>query len=343
MDMDYSVPVLDLDAYLRGLPGEAQRLVPEVKRALENIGFLVITGHRIPPDLLARVHEVSKAFFDLPEAEKRLCHDVPGTFLGYNPLGAERVAYSHGIETAPDLKANFTVGRPTVDERDPYFTCPAGRGMFQTNVWPARPPDFQAAMLEYFRVAEALALELMSLFAVTLGLPARFFDAHLDKASNFLRVLDYPALEHEPLPNQFRIGPHSDYGTLTLVVADGPGLQVRTPDGVWEDVPYVPGAIQVNIGDMLERWTNDLWVSTQHRVLVPADPQERARRRHSIAFFQMANYDVVIEPLPNTVSATRPASYAPITAGEDFMEKTSRQYSKAGQQVTDIRSRSGQA
>ena len=72
MNMDYSVPVLDLDAYLRGLPGEAQRLAPEVKRALENIGFLVITGHRIPPDLLARVHEVSKAFFDLPEAESEL-------------------------------------------------------------------------------------------------------------------------------------------------------------------------------------------------------------------------------------------------------------------------------
>ena len=336
---DYSVPVIDVASYISGKPGAAEGLVPEVRRALEQIGFLVLTGHGIDRELRQRALDVSKAFFDLPEDEKRICHNVPGTFLGYNPLAAERVAYSHGIETAPDLKANYTIGRPQIDQSDPYYTGPVGRTVFPPDVWPSRPADFKDILVEYFKVAESLATRLMRLFAIALDLPNEYFDKKLDKASNFLRLLDYPPLEVDPQPNQFRIGPHSDYGTLTLVAADGPGLQVRTPQGIWEDVPYVPDSIQVNIGDMLERWTNDLWVSTQHRVLVPGDRNERQKRRHSIAFFQMANYDVVIEPLPTTISASRPAKYTPVTAGDDFAEKASRQYSKAGEEVVDVRGR----
>lgn len=339
MAIDYSVPVIDVSSYIAGNASAEALLIPEIRRALENIGFLVITGHGIDDHLRQRALNVSKSFFDLPDQEKLKCHDVPGTFLGYYPLGAERVAYSHGIKTAPDLKASFTIGQPNVDESDPYYSGPEGLRMFQPSVWPARPSEMREVLIEYFHAAENLATHLMRLFATALQLPSDYFDHKLDRASNFLRVLDYPAIETEPEENQYRIGPHSDYGTLTLVAADGPGLQVRTSAGTWENVPYAPDAIQVNIGDMLERWTNDQWVSTQHRVLIPSNRDERRKRRQSIAFFQMANYDVVIEPLPTTISVSRPAKYSAITAGDDFMEKTSRQLSKEGEDVVDVRDR----
>ena len=105
---------------------------------------------------------------------------------------------------------------------------------------------------------------------------------------------------------------------------------------------YVPGGIQVNIGDMMERWTNDQWVSTHHRVLVPESPESRQQRRQAIAFFQMANYDAVIAPVSTTVSQTQPPQYEPIPAGEEMMVKISRQYSREGEAIEDLRERAVQ-
>jgi isopenicillin N synthase-like dioxygenase len=339
MSSVYSVPIIDVAPFLASDPVGTKEILQQVNRALENIGFLVLTGHGIDPELQDRTLRVAQAFFDLPEEEKLRYHNVPGTFMGYNPLAAERVAYSHGIETAPDLKANYSVRAPELDEHDSYYTSPSGRQMFQPNVWPTRPVEFRPTLTAYYREAECLAKTLMELFALTLELPREYFADKIDKAVSFSRVLDYPALTTPPLPNQFRIGPHSDYGTLTLVTADGPGLQVRTATGAWEDVPYVPGGIQVNIGDMLERWTNDKWVSTQHRVLAPESPEARRQRRQAIAFFLMANYDAVIEPVATTVSATHPPKYEPIPAGEEMMAKISRQYSREGEAIADLRER----
>ena len=339
MSSVYSVPIIDVAPFLANDPIGTKEIIRQVTRALEHIGFLVLTGHGIDPELQDHTLQVAQAFFDLPEEEKLRYHNVPGTFMGYNPLAAERVAYSHGIETAPDLKANFTVGQPLPDERDPYYISPSGRQMFQPNVWPARPVEFRSTLTAYYGAAERLAETLMELFALALELPRGYFADKIDKAVGFLRVLDYPALPTPPHPNQFRIGPHSDYGSLTLVTADGPGLQVRTATGTWEDVPYVPGGIQVNIGDMMERWTNDQWVSTHHRVLVPERPEARQQRRQAIAFFLMANYDAVIEPVATTVSTTHPPKYEPIPAGEEMMAKISRQYSREGEAIADLRER----
>lgn len=339
MSSVYSVPIINVAPFLADDPLGTTEILRQVTRALEHIGFLVLTGHGLDPELQDCTLRVAQAFFDLPEDEKLRCHNVPGTFMGYNPLAAERVAYSHGIETAADLKANYTLEPPEIDEHDPYYTSPRGRQMFQPNVWPLRPVEFRPTLTAYYHAAERLAKSLMELFALALELPRDYFTDKIDKAVSFLRVLDYPALLTPPLPNQFRIGPHSDYGTLTLVTADGPGLQVRTATGAWEDVPYVPGGIQVNIGDMLERWTNDQWVSTHHRVLVPENPEARQQRRQAIAFFLMANYDAVIAPVATTVSQTQPPKYEPIPAGEEMMAKISRQYSREGEAIADLRER----
>jgi isopenicillin N synthase-like dioxygenase len=334
-----TVPVIDIAPFRAGArhgsprPGDGRRaVIDQVRQALETIGFFVITGHGIAPDLQARTLQVAREFFDLPEDEKLDYCEVPRSFMGYNPVGAERVAYAHHDESAPDLKANFTMGRMDVDERDPYYSGETGRQMFQPNIWPVRPARFRPILTEYSAAGETLALTLMEIFALALDLPQHYFADKLDKSMNFLRVLDYPALVEPPRPNQFRIGPHSDYGTLTLVTADGPGLQVKTRAGEWEDVPYVPHGIQVNIGDMMEQWTNDRWVSTQHRVLVPADPAARQQRRQAIAFFLTANYDTVIAPFETLVDRAHPARYAPVSAGQDLLDKLVRQYTRESQE-----------
>src|SRR5215813_10123123 len=156
MNSLYSVPVIDVAPFLASDPTGTTEIIREVNRALERIGFLVLTGHGINPELQDRTLRVAQAFFDLPEDEKLRYHNVPGTFMGYNPLAAERVAYSHGIETAPDLKANYTLEPPVTDERDPYYTSPTGRQMFQPNVWPVQPVEFQPTLTAYYHAAEDL-------------------------------------------------------------------------------------------------------------------------------------------------------------------------------------------
>ena len=333
MSSSCAVPVIDIAPFRAGTPQGMQTVIQKVSHALETIGFFVITGHGVPSDLQARTLQIAREFFDLPEDEKLRYCDVPKTFMGYNPLGAERVAYAHHDESAPDLKANFSIGRLDVDEGDPYYSCETGRQWFQPNIWPQRPTRFREILTAYSDAGEQLALTLMQLFALALDVPQNYFADKVEKSMNFLRVLDYPALPNPPRPNQFRIGPHSDYGTLTLVTSDGPGLQVKTRAGEWEDVPYVPDGIQVNIGDMMEEWTNDKWVSTQHRVLVPDDQAARQQRRQAIAFFLTANYDTVIAPFDTLIDADHPAKYKPVTAGEDLMQKLIRQYTREGEEA----------
>lgn len=333
MPSSHAVPVIDIAPFRAGTSQGMQAVIQEVSHALETIGFFVITGHGLPSDLQARTLQTAREFFDLSEDEKLRYSNVPTTFMGYNPLGAERVAYAHNDDSAPDLKTNFTMGRMDINPTDPYYNSDIGRQMYQANIWPERPAEFQSILTQYSHAGEQLALTIMELFALAVGLPRDYFAGKVEKSMNYLRVLDYPALLTPSRPNQFRIGPHSDYGTLTLVTSDGPGLQVKTRAGEWENVPYVPDSIQVNIGDMMEHWTNDKWVSTQHRVLVPDDYDARQQRRQAIAFFLTANYDTVIAPLVTLIDADHPAKYKPVTAGEDLMEKLIRQYTREGEEA----------
>lgn len=330
MGSTHTVPVIDIAPFLSGDPVGTQEVVRQVARACETIGFLVITGHGISSELQDRVFALSREFFDLPEEEK-LRYKVPHTYFGYNPVGSEYVAYSLGTKAPPDLKANYTLGRLDIDRRDPYYSSPLGQRIFPDNVWPDRPPQFRSVISEYYYATERLAQTIMEMFALALHLPRTYFADKTNKSVDFWRVLDYPVLPTPVLPGQMRIGAHTDYGTLTLVTSDSAGLQVQTPSGEWEDVPYVPGSIQVNIGDMMALWTNDKWISTMHRVLPPgAAPESKAQRRMALTFFLTANYDTIIEPLATCCGPANPPRYAPITAWDHLVAKLRRQFSPDG-------------
>ncbi len=324
-----NVPVIDIMPFLSGDADAKRKVAAAVNRACEDIGFLVVTGHGVDPALCNRVFDESTAFFDAPMEEKLIvkqwADDLP---RGYSAPAAESVAYSRLNRTPGDLKESFTIGWLDIPA-DEYFHRPEAHNFFQANRWPAGRSGLRAAYSEYFTVMERLATDVLRIFALALDIREDFFADKVDRHIGVLRVLNYPNQPEEPLPGQLRAGEHSDYGTLTILRHEDEhrpgGLQVQNRAGVWVDVPAVPGSLVINLGDMMQCWTNDRWVSTMHRVVNP--PRDRAQdaRRMSIVFFHETNYDTVVECLPNCSGSGNPPKYPPVTCGEYLRVKFTRQ------------------
>jgi len=197
---------------------------------------------------------------------------------------------------------------------DPYYTGPPGRRHFEPNLWPGAPAGFEAAATAYYRAMSGLIAALMRLAALALDVDEGFFDDKVDRSIGTMRLNYYPAQARPPEPGQLRASAHTDYGGFTILSGeDVPGgLQVRTRDGRWIDVPTSPTTFVVNIGDLLMRWTNDRWLSNLHRVVNPPATVAPGAARLSIAFFNHPNYDALIECLPSQGAAR----HAPVLAGE---------------------------
>ncbi|WP_158815707.1 isopenicillin N synthase family oxygenase [Methylocapsa sp. S129] len=317
------VPIVDLQPFLAGTPEEKKRVAGLVDRTNREIGFLVITGHGFDPDLLSGWFDASRRFFEQSaEAKLKYVPATPESHQGYHRLAASGLAAKEGREAPPDLREYFMIGR--MDVADPYFHTEAARRFYRENGWPAFPPDFRLLGENYYRAVENLGRQLMALFAAALGLDEAYFKPAIDKHFSVVSSIYYPAQREAPAPGQLRAGAHTDYGALTILApSDSPGgLQVRMPSGEWADVPFVPGAFVINIGDMMQRWTNDRWLSNMHRVVnPPAQSAAPPRPRQSIAFFLHPNYDAVVECLPTCQSADHPAQYEPIRAGDYMMTK----------------------
>jgi len=175
----------------------------------------------------------------------------------------------------------------------------------------------------YYRRMNRLANDLMAIFAHALDLPDTFFFDKLDKNLSALRIICYPEQKTPPQPGQLRSGAHTDYGTLTILTSDRAvgGLQAQHRDGHWVDVVPEAGCFVVNIGDGMQVWTNDRWVSTLHRVVNPPAALADTSRRNSIVFFHQPNYDAVIETLPSCYGPGRPRKYDAMTFGEHWTRK----------------------
>jgi len=318
-----SVPVIDISGYFEGGPSDKIEIAKQIDTACRDIGFLVITGHGVSPDLIERTQAVSRAFFDLPETEKRryVAAD-PKTNRGYFAEGTLAAANSRDAATAPDFRETFKMSREEFDATDPYYASETGRRVFTPNIWPAEIAGFDTTWTEYYKAMEKVAFALMRLFALALDLPENSFDAKIDKHMTTMSIANYPDLTQDPLPGQLRCGAHTDFGAITILKAeDKPGgLEVLTRNGEWTLVPIVPGAFIINIGDMMARWTNDRWLSNMHRVANP--PREKAigSRRQSLVYFFHPNYDTVIECIPSC-KADGVAKYPPITAREHLVSK----------------------
>jgi isopenicillin N synthase-like dioxygenase len=190
-------------------------------------------------------------------------------------------------------------------------------------VWPERPAALRGIWTEYYRRMEHLAAAIMGVFALALELPDDFFRDKTDRHISGIRVINYPDQPDTPEPGQLRAGAHSDYGALTILKTENVpgGLQVLNRAGAWVDVEPVADSFVVNIGDLMQHWTNDRWVSTLHRVVNPPRDRALGSRRQSIVFFYQPNYDALIECLPGCCGPGRPAKYAPVTSGEHRLRK----------------------
>lgn len=313
------VPVIDISPFLSGGP-DASRVVEAIDRACREVGFLVIEGHGFPERLLSGMRDTMLKFFEQSLDVKSACGVTPDNFHGYRGPNATALAKSLGYESPPDLMERFTVGR--VDVPDDAYHRERRQKFFRDNRWPSDQPEFRETAQAYYRQMEKLASDLMRLFAAALQLPDNYFTGFFDKHISQLVTNYYPALDKAPDAGQLRAGAHTDYGSLTILnpaIASG-GLQVMTKEGTWEYVPMIPGTFVINIGDMLAQWTNDEWVSTLHRVVVPEGKPKRAAAM-SLVFFQQANDDALIRCLETCTSESKPPKYAPITAGDHVAAK----------------------
>jgi isopenicillin N synthase-like dioxygenase len=308
-----AVPLIDLTPWYSGDPGARRRVATDVDRALCEVGFLVVTGHPVSAVLADRVRQEVRSFFALPTTVKAELACFPGG-RGWIPAGAEANAGSDGLDTPPDLKESFTFGPEVVP---PAVVGTAEEERFGPNSWPAEIPALEPAATTYADACAALAEDLLRVLAFALDLDEDFFVSRCTGNTWSVNLNWYPAREVVGcvLPGQMRIGQHTDFGTLTLLDRQpgSGGLQVRTLDGEWVDAPFVPGALTVNAGDLLARWTGDRWRSTPHRVLPP--PAEiPTEELLSLIFFHEAAPLTVIETLPT--AAAGPTRYEPVTAGQ---------------------------
>ena len=284
-------------------------VVNAVGTAFRSSGFLVLQNPDVPSSLRAQVFDMAGKFFNDPvsENQKSSILNTPH-YRGWAASGVESLDET---QAEIDTKETFNVGLELAPDDPRVIKGEAFRG---ANQWPDIP-KFRETLLAYYDAAQAQGLEILSLIAEDLGLPPDHFTPLFDDPLSALRLLRYPPARG--LPNEIGAGAHTDYGAITLLMTDGePGLQVRPRGGEWMDVPSVENAFIVNIGDCMMRWSNDIYVSTPHRVLPPKNT------RRSVAFFVEANPDTLVQALPNTGAA----KYPPIRAADYLQSRLDATY-----------------
>ena len=312
-------PVFDLSRFEKAAPEERRKLGGEVDEICRATGFLAISGHSVPQATIDAVWQAARDFFDLPQETKDgVRAPYPGYPYGYLGSGAEALAKSKGVDTPPDLKESFNGGPLKVPDG---LTDPEALAFcYAETIWPAEPENFVGAWIGYYAAMEDLAARIMRVFAVALDLPENFFEESIDAPISALRALNYPETSVAPKPGQLRAGAHTDYGSLTILLPQegSRGLEIFTPEGEWREVPPVPGAFVINLGDLMARWTNDRWVSTLPRV-VNADGS--AARRQSLAFFHQPNWHAEIACLDTCLAPGEAPKYEPVLSGPYLMSK----------------------
>jgi isopenicillin N synthase-like dioxygenase len=314
------IAVIDLGPYLAGEPGALERAARELGRAAEELGFYFITNHGIPQALIDRVFAAAERFHSLPLERKLEVKVRDKRVVGYLPLGGQTQRLIHSGHKHPDRSASYYV-KAEYPPDHPYRR--AGHSWVFENRWPDGLPGFRDTCLDYYEAMTALALKLLPLQAVSLGLPPDHLAKHpaFDPPVNTLRLLCYPP-QDEALEGQFGISPHTDYGYMTLLAqAKKPGLEILTRGGDWIEAPAPDGCFLVNMADMGQRWTNDRFRSTPHRVI-----NLKGETRYSIPFFCGTRWDVKLECLSTCTGPGNPPRYPALSFGEYMAELAPKVY-----------------
>lgn len=311
-----TIPVVDLEAARRGDTRARRAAAAAIDRAARGVGFFVVAGHGVPAALYDEARGAALEFFAQPAADKlRVARPSREESRGYAAVGGEGLARGLGGEASYDLRESFAIG--PVDRWPASVLGEHAYPHYTPNVWPERPARLRPVWERYYREQQRLADEILRLLALGLGAPEDTLVAFTDRCYSNLRAQHYPALTAPPAPGQLRAGAHTDYGAITLLRGDPgvSGLEVQSVGGDWLPVTFVEDTCVVNLGDQLAMWSNDVWRSTLHRVVVPDDEGARAVGRLTLGFFHMPNADATIACLPHCSGPDRPARYPPLSAG----------------------------
>ncbi|MER8587036.1 isopenicillin N synthase family oxygenase [Mesorhizobium sp. M1338] len=293
------IPLVDIAPLLDGSNG--YRVAKEIRWALSNTGFMYVKNHGIPQELVDSVFDVSRRFFDLPMSQKMELHVSKSNvaFRGYiEPFGEN---------TDPgrtrDLKECFDIGPERSTFEGPFFG---------PNQWPSNLPDFREVTYEYHQKMVSLAKILLKGIALSLDLSKSYFDNFMHNPMSIQRLLHYPPQSGYIGEEVIGIGAHTDYSHLTILAQDDVGgLQVMNRNGEWVEGIPIHGTFVINIGDLIQRLTNDVYLANMHRVV-----NTSGRERYSIPFFIDADFNAIIEPLPSCVTDSNPLRYQPVMCGE---------------------------
>jgi isopenicillin N synthase-like dioxygenase len=305
-----AIPVVNLADFLSGDPQLKQAFVNQLGKAYEEVGFVAVKNHGIPDELIADLYKYVQQFFSLP-AEAKKKYEIPGLAgqRGYTSFGKEHAKGSD----APDLKEFFQFGQ-VVDDNDPI------KSEYPDNVQVQDVAGFNTTFTKAYRAFEKSGRALLQAIALYLGLDEHYFDEYIHNGNSILRAIHYPPIMQEP-KSAIRAEQHEDINLITLLVgASADGLQILTKQNDWVPVTSLPEQIVVNVGDMLQRLTNNRLKSTTHRVVNP--PKEMwGTSRFSIPFFLHPKSDMSLACLESCIDERHPKAFPDATAGEYLDER----------------------
>jgi isopenicillin N synthase-like dioxygenase len=308
-----SIPAIDLSDFLSNDIDKKNAFIRALGNAYETVGFVSVTNHGIPPKLIDDLYNQVQRFFSLP-LEKKIKYEIAGLAgqRGYTSFGKEHAKGSD----APDLKEFFQFGQ-TIDTN-----LQGSNEGYPENVYVAEVPELKTTLFEVYRHFEKSGAALLSAIAQYLELPAKYFDEYISNGNSILRCIHYPPITKEP-KSAIRSEQHEDINLITLLAgASADGLQILTRQGEWVGVTSLPDQIVVNVGDMLQRLTNNKLKSTTHRVVNPSKELWHTSR-YSMPFFLHPRREMSLACLEVCTDANHPKAYDDITAGNYLDERLS--------------------
>jgi isopenicillin N synthase-like dioxygenase len=307
------IPVIDFGPFLRGSSAERKNVARMVGEACRNIGFFYLVNHGVRWGLIEQSFAEAKRFFALPlERKREIAIEKSPCHRGYFGLGGENLDPKKQLY-AGDLKEGIKIGRDLALD---HPLVRAGTPLHGPDQWPSGLPGWRETMQACYDALVGLGREIMHAFALALELPEDHFDRWLTGPMATLGPLHYPPHDGRISEERLGAGAHTDFGCLTIVAQDRVGgLQVRNSAGAWIDAPFIEGSFLVNIGDMMERWTNGIFSSTTHRVI-----NTSGKDRYSLPFFFDPDFNADLTCLETCQGPDRPARYPPTTGGQHLLD-----------------------
>jgi len=305
-----NIPVIDLADFLSGNEAQKQGFVEKLGKAFEDVGFVAVKNHGISDNRISSLYNQVEHFFSLPVDVKKQ-YEIAGLAgqRGYTSFGKE---HAKGFD-APDLKEFFQFGQE-VEDGDPI------KSEYPDNIWVTEVPGFTPVLLDAYNRFETAGNTLMRAIALYVDLNEDYFDRYIHNGNSILRAIYYPPITSEP-KSAIRAEQHEDINLITLLVgASADGLEILNMQGEWVPVTSLPEQIVVNVGDMLQRLTNNRLKSTTHRVVNP--PREKwATPRYSIPFFLHPQMSMSLACLERCIDDEHPKAYEDYTAGQYLDER----------------------